>query len=206
MTIAHELGEYQTDALCEVANIGAGHAATALSQLTNLSVMISVPRIMFAPIENTSSLSVDLRDKVTAVWIHMLGDATGHTLLMMPNHTGALLCDLLLQRTPGTTASFADLERSCLMETGNILAGAYLSALSAFTRLVLLPSTPAFLTDRSAVDIIAQAVETSGKREILCEIETAFSFADANCSLKAAFLLIPDTPSITAILDAILAT
>ena len=33
----------QLDALREVANIGAGHAATALSQMTGGTIMISVP-------------------------------------------------------------------------------------------------------------------------------------------------------------------
>ena len=36
------------DAIREVVNIGAGHAATNLSALTGLRVMISVPRIQFA--------------------------------------------------------------------------------------------------------------------------------------------------------------
>ena len=39
------------DALREVANIGAGHAATALSQITSQRIMISVPHITVAAIE-----------------------------------------------------------------------------------------------------------------------------------------------------------
>ena len=35
----------QLDALREVANIGAGHAATALSQMIGATIMISVPTI-----------------------------------------------------------------------------------------------------------------------------------------------------------------
>jgi hypothetical protein len=41
----------QVDALREVANIGAGHAATALSQMTGQTIMISVPQINVAPLE-----------------------------------------------------------------------------------------------------------------------------------------------------------
>jgi len=43
MEDVRDLKERQIDALREVANIGAGHAATALSQLTNCRIMISVP-------------------------------------------------------------------------------------------------------------------------------------------------------------------
>ncbi len=39
----------QLDALREVANIGAGHAATALSQMTGQVIMISVPTINISP-------------------------------------------------------------------------------------------------------------------------------------------------------------
>ena len=41
----------QLDALREVANIGAGHAATALSQMINSPIMISVPTINVTRLE-----------------------------------------------------------------------------------------------------------------------------------------------------------
>jgi hypothetical protein len=43
------LKELQLDALREVANIGAGHAATALSQMTNHTIMIAVPEVNVRP-------------------------------------------------------------------------------------------------------------------------------------------------------------
>ena len=45
------LKELQLDALREVANIGAGHAATALSQMTNHTIMIAVPEVNVRPLE-----------------------------------------------------------------------------------------------------------------------------------------------------------
>ena len=42
----------QLDALREVANIGAGHAATALSQLTGSTIMITVPTIHITRLED----------------------------------------------------------------------------------------------------------------------------------------------------------
>ena len=49
-----DLQELQLDALREVASIGAGHAATALSQMTASRIMISVPRLQIARLEETS--------------------------------------------------------------------------------------------------------------------------------------------------------
>ena len=45
MEDVRDLKALQLDALREVANIGAGHAATALSQMTNRTIMISVPEV-----------------------------------------------------------------------------------------------------------------------------------------------------------------
>ena len=46
------LNPLQLDALREVANIGAGHAATALSQMTGGTIMISVPTIHVTRLED----------------------------------------------------------------------------------------------------------------------------------------------------------
>ena len=55
MTDLMSLKEPQLDALRETANIGAGHAATALSQMTGGTIMISVPTITIAALEDVPS-------------------------------------------------------------------------------------------------------------------------------------------------------
>src|SRR5216684_8802113 len=73
MEDVRDLKELQSDALREVANIGAGHAATALSQLTNRRIMISVPQINIARLEEVPDLLGNPQDVVAAVLMHMLG-------------------------------------------------------------------------------------------------------------------------------------
>jgi len=51
------LNEMQRDALQEVANIGASHAATALSQMVNKPIQVGIPRIDVVPIEKVLRLS-----------------------------------------------------------------------------------------------------------------------------------------------------
>src|SRR2546428_4965479 len=125
-----DLKALQLDALKEVANIGAGHAATALSQLTNRRIMISVPEINIARLEEVPELLGNAGEVVAAVLMHMLGDLTGRTLLLFPEAVGRKVCDMLLRRPLGTTSVFDVLEQSCLKEAGNILSGAYMNARS----------------------------------------------------------------------------
>ena len=78
----------QMDALREVANIGAGHAATALSQMTGSTIMISVPTITIAQLEDVPPQIAGPEEPVAAVLMHMLGDLTGRTLLVFPQEHG----------------------------------------------------------------------------------------------------------------------
>jgi len=101
------LKELQLDALREVANIGAGHAATALSQMTNRTIMIAVPEVNVRPLEEVTDLIGRPDEVVAAVLMHMMGDLTGRTLVMFDEASARALCDILFRRSAGTTREFA---------------------------------------------------------------------------------------------------
>ena len=202
MEDVRDLKELQIDALREVANIGAGHAATALSQLTNRKIMISVPQINIVRLEEVPDLLGTPQDVVAAVLMHMLGDLTGRTLLLFPESVGRRVCDMLLRRPAGTTAKFDALEQSCLKEAGNILAGAYLNALSDFMGMLLLPSVPSLVVDLSAAVLTTTYLNFGHERDFVFCVETEFTI-DSGEGLRGDFLLLPDLASLKAIFDAI---
>jgi len=144
------LKELQLDALREVANIGAGHAATALSQMTNRTIMIAVPEVNVRPLEEVTDLVGRPDEVVAAVLMHMMGDLTGRTLVMFDETSARALCDILFRRSAGTTGEFGAMEQSGLKEAGNILASAYMNALSDFMGMMLVPSVPSLVVALSA--------------------------------------------------------
>jgi chemotaxis protein CheC len=202
MEDVRDLKALQLDALKEVANIGAGHAATALSQLTHRRIMISVPEINIARLEDVPGLLGDPQDVVAAVLMHMLGDLTGRTLLLFPEAVGRQVCDMLLKRPIGTTKEFETIEQSCLKECGNILSGAYMNALSEFMGMLLLPSVPSLVVDLTAAVLTTTYLNFGHDRDFVFCVETEFSI-DAQDGLRGHFLLLPDTASLKAIFDAI---
>src|SRR5919112_3849642 len=111
----------QIDALREVANIGAGHAATALSQMVGRTIMISVPTINVARLEDMPPQVTAPDEPVAAVLMHMLGDLTGRTLLVFPRHTAIRLAAMLLRRE-SSGDEFTEMEQSAIKEAGNILS------------------------------------------------------------------------------------
>ncbi len=196
------LSAERMDALKEVANIGAGHAATALSMMTGARIMIDVPTVNVAPLDELIPGIAEGESQIVSVLMDMSGSLRGHTLLALPLVTGRRLADLMLrrERRPGGTLDL--LEESALKEAGNILGGAYMTALSEFLDMTLLPSPPR-LTVGTTRDVMAQhKAEASGAAAACC-VETEFSFEEIGERFRGFFLLLPDAESFNAIFRAV---
>ena len=193
----------QLDALREVANIGAGHAATALSQMTGGTIMISVPQINIARLEDVPPQISGPEEPVAAVLMNMLGDLTGRTLLVFPKPTAMRLSELMLRRPAGSSKDLGELEQSAIKEAGNILSGAYMNALSDFMGLMLLPSPPSLAVDMSDAVLTTAYLQFGSDRDYVFCVESEFYLQDIGERLRGFFLLLPDYASLQAILKAV---
>jgi chemotaxis protein CheC len=193
----------QLDALREVANIGAGHAATALSQMTGGTIMISVPQINIARLEDVPPQISGPEEPVAAVLMNMLGDLTGRTLLVFPKPTAMRLSELMLRRPAGSSRELGELEQSAIKEAGNILSGAYMNALSDFMGLMLLPSPPSLAIDMSSAVLTTAYLQFGTDRDYVFCVESEFYMQDLAEKLRGFFLLLPDFASLQAILRAV---
>jgi chemotaxis protein CheC len=192
----------QLDALREVANIGAGHAATALSQMIGGTIMISVPTINVSRLEEVPPQISAPEEPVAAVLMHMLGDLTGRTLLVFPKPTAARLAALMLRR-PGSSEELGEMEQSAIKEAGNILSSAYMNALSDFMGMMLLPSPPSLAIDMSTAVLTTAYLQFGTDRDYVFCVESEFYMTDVNEKLRGFFLLLPDPASLQAILRAV---
>jgi chemotaxis protein CheC len=203
MEDVRDLKESQLDAMREVANIGAGHAATALSQMTNRTIMITVPRVKIRPLEDASDMLGPPDQVVASVLMHMMGDLTGRAMLLFPEPAALILCDYLFRRERGTTTAFGEMEQSSLKEAGNILASAYLNALSDFMGMMLVPSVPSLVIDLSGAILTSAHLNFGHDREYALCVETSFRSEGSTETMAGHFLLLPDLASLQSIFDAI---
>src|ERR671938_1406324 len=203
MTDLLSLKENQLDALRETANIGAGHAATALSQMTGGTIMITVPTITIAALEDVPSQIADSEEPIAAVLMHMTGDLTGRTLLVFPRPTAVRLAQIMLRRPEREDAELGELEQSAIKEAGNILSGAYMNALSEFMGLMLLPSPPSLAVDMSAAVLTTAHLQFGTDRDTVFAVETQFYLKGTQEVLRGFFLLLPDVTSLQVLLRAI---
>lgn len=193
----------QLDALREVANIGAGHAATALSQMVGATIMISVPRINVAQLEHLPPIVSAPFEPVAAVILNMLGDLNGRTLLVFPREVAIRVSELMLRRPLNSSAVFGDIEQSAIKEAGNILSSAYMNALADFMGMVLLPSPPTLTVDMSTAVLSTAYLKFGSDKDYVFCVESEFYLKGIDDKLRGFFLLLPDAASLHAILRAI---
>jgi chemotaxis protein CheC len=196
-----KLSMLQLDALREIGNVGAGNSATALSQIINRKIDMTVPKIAIMPLGDVPDVVGGPDAMVAGVYLRVFGPAPSSILFLLPRDSAFYLVDMLMGREQGYTTSLNSMDESALMEIGNILAGAYLNALSHFTLLTLLPSIPALAMDMAGAILSVILIQLGQMGDHALVIETEFT--TENDGVKGHFFLIPDPGSLSTILAAI---
>jgi chemotaxis protein CheC len=190
----------QLDAMREVANIGAGHAATALSQMTNRVIMIDVPDVRIVRLEDIDEILGPPGDVVAAVMMKVLGDVTGRTMQVFPASSATKLTSMVLgQPEVEFPAGFGDMHRSTLKEIGNIIVGAYLTALSDFMGMLMIMSAPSIAVDMAGAVMTTSYLNFGDEKDHVLCVNTGMIMGED--TIRAHFLLIPDDLSLRTILQ-----
>ena len=195
MSESRGLTPLQLDALREVGNIGSGNAAVALSTMVDKKVLLSVPRASLVPLVKVSDLVGGAETPVVGVYLHISGDASGSMLLLLAESSAAELADLMVA---DPEEELTTVEQSALQETGSILAGSYLNALSQMTGILLRPSVPGFAMDMAGAIIDFILVEISQSEDYVLVIETEFDISQHR--ICGHLILFPDLGSLDILL------
>ena len=101
---------------------------------------------------------------------------------------------------PGET-EFTELDQSALQEVGNIISGAYLSAISSMTNLTIAVSVPSLAFDMAGAILSVPAIEFGkmGDKALLIESQ----FKDLDVDISGYFILIPTMESYARILKSL---
>jgi chemotaxis protein CheC len=200
VTNSPRLDEVQLDAIREVGNIGAGHAATALSQLIGKKVNISVPRVLCVPVSEATAVVGGPQALIAGVTMHVLGDIAAKIALILPRTSALQLAGLLTNQNTEERQVLTVLEHSAIKEAGNILAGAYLNALTEFLGMMLLQSVPQLIFDLASAVMAEITKGMAGDTDVIY-IET--EFMEARQTISGHFLMIPEKNSLDLVLKAI---
>jgi len=198
----NEINSIQYDVLKEIGNIGAGNATTALSQMINKRVNMKVPKVDLLEFKELSDIVGGAEKPVVGILFTLDGNINGMMMFMMDLEASRHLVNLLLGESYlSETGEFSEMEKSALNEIGNIIAGAYLSSLSALTNLTITSSIPYMAIDMAGAILSVPAIEFGkiGDKALLIETE----FGDDIRAVNGYFILIPTIESYSAILSSL---
>ena len=187
-----QLTDLQKDALKEVGNIGAGHAATALSQLLNTKINLSEPRIDVIKFRDLASRVGHENRTVAALHMYVRGEAPGQMVVLFDREQALDFVSQFLHRVIGDIQIFDSIADSTLKELGNIIAGSYLTALISLTGINLLPSVPTL--SYGTVQAAFRTLMSILPDQDVFLIES--SFLDKEKEVAGQFILIPETGSL----------
>ena len=156
-----ELDPIQMDALAELGNIGAAHAATTLSQMLMCPIDMTVPEVHAVDIADMHSY---IGNEISAVVVFQIqGEVAdgGYIVVSMPRATVIQLTNQMLGMTD-TDREIDDMDRSAAIEIGNIMISAFLDATAELLGIIMLPSPPALAIDmaHAAFESIVAQVAT----------------------------------------------
>ncbi len=195
------LSDEQIDALKEVGTIGAGHAANALSQLAGRKIIISVPEVKVISLKEVVELVGPPENLAAVVYMNLMGDTQGKSLLIFSKRSAFNLVDILMKRPAGQTKFLREIDCSAIKEVGNILAGAFLTTLADFLNITLIPSVPLLAYDMVGAILEALAIEFGEDTDYIFCIQT--EFIDPTLDIGGSFILVFDRKSLNVITEKI---
>ncbi len=188
------------DVLREIGNIGAGHAATALSKLLNKKIDMKVPNVNVVSFDEMMDLAGGADNIVVTVFLRIEGEVTGSMFFVLPLEKASNFIRKMVgdESFSFSHPPYSEIGLSAMQELGNILSGSYLSSLSDFTNLNLLPSVPALSVDMVGAVIGFGLVEISQRGDHVIVINTELSeYENEEKSelVEGQFILLPDPDS-----------
>ena len=187
------------DVLREIGNIGAGNATTALSQLLNTRIDMTVPRVKLMEFKEVGTTMGGEEQLVAGIYLAVEGDVTGSIMFIQKKESARNMVSKLMGMEPAGE-EFNEMELSALKEIGNIITGAYLNSLSTLTNLVIYPSVPELCIDMAGAIMSVPAFEFGTIGDRILMIQTDFS---DEADMSGYFILMPDEESYDRILHAL---
>ncbi len=195
-----DVNSMYVDVLREIGNIGAGNATTAIANMLGLRIDMDVPNVQLLEVSKLGSAICDEDETIVGIFLEVQNDIEGSMMFLVKMDTAHYLVNSLMMRDQSYKEPFDEMDLSAMKEIGNIIAGAYLSALSSMTNLVILPSVPYIAVDMAASILSVPAIQFGQFGDNALLIETQF---EADVEINGYFILMPEEDSYDKILSSL---
>jgi len=195
-----KLDDVQKDALQELANIGASHAATALSQMVNRDIKIGIPKIDVVSLGDAINCVKD-RNVAVGVYLKISDEIPSYVLLLLPKESAFALSDMLLgNESDETKTILTEMDKSSIQEVANIIMCAFFDSLTVLLGIPIIPGPPALAYDEpvAVMDYVLIQIGEVANEAIIFNID--LNEEEGN-SFDIDMFLLPEPKSVDIILE-----
>lgn len=198
MKTFNELNILELDTIREIGSIGTGNAATALSNMLGCQVRIDVPEVRI--MEYNEAIDwIGGPEAITAgVLVRMDGEVNGIMLAVQQIEFVNMILSRILGKEITNYDELRELERSALVEVGNITISTFINALSGLADITMHLTVPAFAVDMQGAILTVPMAEFGGQSDYIMTIGS--NFICDNKVVPYRLLLSPDVRSLNFLL------
>jgi chemotaxis protein CheC len=185
----------QTDLIRELATMGAGRAATALSEMIRTKVDITLPEIKMIPIEELKTIFGPEKEEVFFVLDTKLkGDVNGRISFLISTKQAKNLSSVLIGKDVNEIKDNDPFFQSSLKEVINIVVGGYVAAISDLADSKIMYTVPYMAQDMigSLLDFLFIQIAQYTERLLFIKTNMKIKNIDFDCF----FLFFPDEESL----------
>lgn len=189
-----ELNSMALDMLKEIGSIGAGNAATALSQTITEKITISVPEVKILDYNEAINYIGPSELLVMGELVKISGGIEGTMLYLQKLDFVNLILNNLLSKKVESLEELDEMDISALTEIGNIIISAYVNAIASLARIDIELSVPATAVDMLASMATIPMIEYGYESNTIMIIDVDF-ICDGR-SLSSNLMLVPEVASL----------
>ena len=165
-----ELSSLELDTLREIGSMGTGNAATALSQMLGREVRITLPEVRIMGYNEAIEWIGGPEEITAGVLVKMSGDVGGIMLSVQKLELVNVVLNAMLEENIDNYENLTELERSAMIEIGNIMISTFINALSGLADVNIKLTVPAFAVDMQGAILTVPMAEYGGMSDYLMAI------------------------------------
>lgn len=189
-----ELSPIAIDCLQEIGNIGSGNAASSLSAMLSKPVAMHVPKIHVMDYQAVIDEMGGPEKIITAILVTFNGDIKGMMMFLLENAFAQIVVNTFMGKENIDVIQMDEADSSAVKEMGNIMAGAYLSALAAMAEFTVRMDPPSMTVDMMGALMSAPMTTLDDVGDKVLFIDDGFKID--NVDIDANIILIPEMESL----------
>lgn len=193
-----DLNGLELDTIREIGSIGTGNAATALSGMLGCPVRIQMPEVRIMGYNEAIDWIGGAEVITAGVLVQVSGEVNGIMLSVQQMDFVNLVLETMLGHTVQEYSQLDELDRSALVEVGNIMISSFMNGLSGLADIATRLTVPAFAVDMQGAILTVPMAQFGGQSDYIMTIGT--DFICAGRAVPCRLLFSPDILSLNFLL------